>query len=70
MMSGEIHRRPLVTVDGSQIAWLRYSGVSLREIACRLGASLGTVAAWFMNTPGRFRRRRQPSLAELPASLT
>ena len=37
--------RPRMTVDAFQIGWLRDSGVSLREIAARLGVSLGTVAA-------------------------
>ena len=34
-----------VRVDASQIARLRDSGASLREIAARLGVSIGTVAA-------------------------
>jgi len=37
--------RPRVTVDASQIARLRDSGASLRDIATRLGVSVGTVAA-------------------------
>jgi DNA invertase Pin-like site-specific DNA recombinase len=37
--------RPRVAVDTSEIARLRESGASLREIAARLGVSLGTVAA-------------------------
>jgi DNA invertase Pin-like site-specific DNA recombinase len=37
--------RPRVNVDASQIARLRNGGASLREIALRLGVSVGTVAA-------------------------
>jgi DNA invertase Pin-like site-specific DNA recombinase len=37
--------RPRANVDASQIARLRASGASLREIAARLGVSVGTVAA-------------------------
>jgi DNA invertase Pin-like site-specific DNA recombinase len=37
--------RPRVRVDASQIARLRASGASLRQIASQLGVSLGTVAA-------------------------
>jgi len=37
--------RPRTKIDASQIARLRDSGASLREIAARLGVSLGTVAA-------------------------
>ena len=43
--------RPRVTVDASQIARLRDSGASLREIAARLGVSLGTVAACSKRLP-------------------
>jgi DNA invertase Pin-like site-specific DNA recombinase len=37
--------RPRTNVDASQIARLRDGGASLREIAARLGVSVGTVAA-------------------------
>jgi len=37
--------RPRTNVDASQIARLRDSGASLREIASQLGVSVGTVAA-------------------------
>ena len=37
--------RPRTQVDASQIACLREGGASLREIATRLGVSLGTVAS-------------------------
>jgi DNA invertase Pin-like site-specific DNA recombinase len=37
--------RPRVSVDATKIARLRDSGASLREIAIRLGVSVGTVAA-------------------------
>jgi DNA invertase Pin-like site-specific DNA recombinase len=37
--------RPRVVVDAWQIARLRDSEASLRQIAARLGVSLGTVAA-------------------------
>jgi len=37
--------RPRANVDAAQIARLRSSGSSLREIASRLGVSVGTVAA-------------------------
>jgi DNA invertase Pin-like site-specific DNA recombinase len=43
--------RPRVTVDASQIARLRDGGASLREIAARLGVSLGTVAACSKRLP-------------------
>jgi DNA invertase Pin-like site-specific DNA recombinase len=43
--------RPRVTVDTFQIARLRDSGASLREIAARLGVSLGTVAACSKRLP-------------------
>ena len=37
--------RPRAKIDASQIACLRDGGASLREIAARLGVSLGTVAS-------------------------
>jgi DNA invertase Pin-like site-specific DNA recombinase len=37
--------RPRANVDASQIARLGASGASLRDIAARLGVSVGTVAA-------------------------
>jgi len=37
--------RPRTEIDASQIACLRDGGASLREIAARLGVSLGTVAS-------------------------
>lgn len=43
--------RPRVTIDTFQIARLRDSGASLREIAARLGVSLGTVAACSKRLP-------------------
>jgi DNA invertase Pin-like site-specific DNA recombinase len=43
--------RPRVTVDAAEIARLRDSGASLREIAARLGVSLGTVAACSKRLP-------------------
>jgi len=43
--------RPRVTVDAAEIVRLRDTGVSLREIAARLGVSLGTVAACSKRLP-------------------
>lgn len=43
--------RPRANVDASQIARLRDSGASLREIASQLGVSLGTVAACSKKLP-------------------
>jgi DNA invertase Pin-like site-specific DNA recombinase len=43
--------RPRVSVDAAQVARLRSSGASLREIAARLGVSLGTVAACSKRLP-------------------
>jgi DNA invertase Pin-like site-specific DNA recombinase len=43
--------RPRTNVDASQIARLRDSGASLREIASQLGVSLGTVAACSKRLP-------------------
>jgi DNA invertase Pin-like site-specific DNA recombinase len=43
--------RPRANVDASQIARLRDSGASLREIASQLGVSVGTVAACSKKLP-------------------
>jgi DNA invertase Pin-like site-specific DNA recombinase len=43
--------RPRANVDASQIARLRDGGASLREIASRLGVSVGTVAACSKRLP-------------------
>ncbi len=43
--------RPRANVDASQIARLRGSGASLREIASRLAVSFGTVAACSKRLP-------------------
>ena len=42
---------PRANVDASQVARLRDSGASLREIAARLGVSVGTVAACSKRLP-------------------
>src|SRR5437899_10708245 len=45
--------RPRANVDASQIARLRNSGASLRQIASQLGVSVGTVAACSKKLPRR-----------------